>query len=191
MSRPSEPRKKEILVERCLAIAIKTGTLDSSINEIAEKIGTSGRMLVYHFGSKNELERQIISLLETRLQEKLWSFQSLAIQETDRPVKPFLEMWEHLTSPDIHGLLKLTMELNQRAMQGDAETRQFLEQEHQKWITTLSQLLNNEDIALSLFHLFQGAVMDFLTTGNAQRGRRAIRAFLESLELRHHQAFTC
>ena len=191
MSRPNEPKKKEILVERCLAIALERGTLGSSINEIAKKIGTSSRMLVYHFGSKNELERQIVSLLEARLQEKLRSFQSLAIQETDHSVKPFLEMWQHLTSPDMCGLLKLTMELNQRAMQGDAETRQFLEQENQKWIATLSQLLNNEDIALSLFYLFQGAIMDFLTTGRAHPGRRAITAFLESLELGHHQAFTC
>jgi AcrR family transcriptional regulator len=180
MSRPTEPQKKENLIERCLAVAIETGTLGSSINAIAKRIGTSGRMLVYHFGSKSELERQIISLLEMRLREKLWSFQSLEIQETDHPAKPFVEMWEHLTSPKMHGLLKLTMELNQRAMQGDEETRQFLEQESQKWIAALSKVLNNEDVALSLFHLLQGAMMDFLTTGNAQRGRQAIWAFMET-----------
>ncbi|MBD2731782.1 TetR/AcrR family transcriptional regulator, partial [Nostoc sp. FACHB-892] len=75
MSRPTEPQKKQELLEQCLSAAIEAGALDSSINIIANKIGTSGRMLVYHFGSKQELERQLIGLLETRLRQKLWSFQ--------------------------------------------------------------------------------------------------------------------
>ena len=81
----------------------------------------------------------------------------------------------------MHGLLKLTMELNQRAIQGDSETQGFLEQESQKWIESLFDLTNNRTAALTLFHLFQGAILDFLTTGNAQRGQQTIRAFTKTL----------
>lgn len=181
MSRPAEPQKKEELLERCLAAAIEVGALNSSINAIAKKIGTSGRMLVYHFGSKQELERQLIGLLETRLRERLWSFQGVSIEEAECPEDPLLDMWSHLTSPEMHGLLKLTMELNQRAIQGDSETQGFLEQESQKWIESLFDLTNNRTAALTLFHLFQGAILDFLTTGNAQRGQQTIRAFTKTL----------
>ena len=183
MNRPTEPRKKEIILEKCLATAIETGTLGSSINQIAKKIGTSSRMLVYHFGSKSELERQTISLLEMHLQEKLQLFQSLEIQEAKRPVEPFLAIWEHLTSADMCGLLKLTMELQQRAIQGDLETKLFLEKENKKWISILSQMLNNQDVAISLLYLFQGAIIDFLTTGKAENGRRAIMIFFTNLNL--------
>ena len=69
MSRPPEPQKKEELLEKCLNAAIETGSLDCSINVIAKRIGTSGRMLVYHFGSKHSLEKQVISLLERRLRD--------------------------------------------------------------------------------------------------------------------------
>lgn len=181
MSRPTEPQKKEKLLEQCLAAAIEVGALDSSINAIAKRIGTSGRMLVYHFGSKHELERQIIGLLETRLREKLWSFQGVSLEGADCLVEPLLEMWRHLTSPEMHGLLKLTMELNQRAIQGDSETQRFLEQESQKWVDSLFNLTHDKTTALSLFHLFQGAILDFLTTGNAQRGQQTIKAFTETL----------
>ncbi|RUT07700.1 TetR family transcriptional regulator [Dulcicalothrix desertica PCC 7102] len=175
MSRPPEPQKKEELLEKCLNAAIETGSLDCSINVIAKRIGTSGRMLVYHFGSKQELEKQVISLLERRLRDKLWSFQ-LA---TDDKTKALIQMWEHFTSKELHGLLKLTMELNQRAVQGDVETRQFLELEIQKWLEALSQLLHDENKALILLHLFQGAVLDYLTTGNVQRGEQTIRNFIK------------
>ena len=181
MSRPTEPQKKEELLLRCLAAAIEVGALDSSINAIAKRIGTSGRMLVYHFGSKQELERQIIGLLETRLREKLWSFQGVSLEGADCLAQPLLEMWRHLTSPEMHGLLKLMMELNQRAIQGDSETQRFLEQESQKWVDSLFNLTNDKTIALSLFHLFQGAILDFLMTGNAQRGQQTIKAFTETL----------
>lgn len=181
MNRPIEPHKKEELLERCLAAAIEVGVLDSSINVIAKKIGTSARMLVYHFGSKQELERQLIGLLEIRLREKLWSFQGVPPKGADCPAEPLLEMWRHLTSPPMLGLLKLTMELNQRAIQGDSETQRFLEQESQKWIDSLFNLTNDKITALSLFHLFQGAILDFLTTGNAQRGQQTIKAFTETL----------
>jgi AcrR family transcriptional regulator len=181
MSRPTEPQKKQELLEQCLAAAIEAGAFDSSINTIAQRIGTSGRMLVYHFGSKQELDRQLIGLLETRLREKLWSFQSMSLEGEKCLAEPLLELWSHLTSPAMNGLLKLTMELNQRAMQGNLETRRFIEQESQKWVDSLDNLTNDRTAALSLFHLFQGAILDFLTTGNIQRGQQTIQAFTESL----------
>lgn len=181
MSRPTEPQKKEELLERCLAAAIEEGVLDSSLNAIAQRIGTSGRMIVYHFGSKQELERQVIGLLETRLREKLWSFQSVSLEGSDCLAEPLLEMWKHLTSPEMRGLLKLTMDLNQRAIRGDSETQRFLEHESQQWIDSLSNLTNDKTTALSLFHLFQGAILDYLTSGNAQRGQQTIKAFTETL----------
>lgn len=78
-------------------------------------------------------------------------------------------------------MLKLTMELNQRAIQGYSETQRFVEQESQKWIDSLFNLTNDKTTALLLFHLFQGAILDFLATGNAQRGQQSIKAFTETL----------
>jgi AcrR family transcriptional regulator len=179
MSRPAEPQKKQELLEQCLAAAIAVGAFDSSINEIAKRIGTSGRMLIYHFGSKQEFERQLIGLLETRMREQLWSFQNVSLE--GGLGESLLEMWRHLTSPEMHGLLKLTMELNQRAIQGDVETQRFLEYESQQWVDSLATLTKDKTIALSLFHLFQGAILDFLMTGNAQRGQQTIKAFTETL----------
>ncbi len=182
MSRPVEPEKKQEILEQCLAEAIASGAFDSSINAIAKKIGTSARMLIYHFGSKQELDRQLIGLLEMRLREKLWILQEVPSTETACLTETLLAMWQHLTSPEMCGLLKLTMELNQRAIQGDLETQSFLEQESQKWVDSLSHLTNDRTAALSLFHLFQGAILDFLTTGNYQRGQQTIAAVTRNLE---------
>lgn len=181
MSRPTEPQKKAELVEKCLAVAVEAGALDSSLNAIAQRIGTSGRMLVYHFGSKQELERQVIARLEVRLREQLMSLQSTALADADTFAESLLAMWQQFTDPAMQGWLKLTMDLNLRAMQGDADTQQFLEREAQQWVESLAALTGDEAVARSLFHLFQGATLDFLTTGNTQRGEQSIKAFLETM----------
>ncbi|AIE73570.1 MULTISPECIES: TetR/AcrR family transcriptional regulator [unclassified Synechocystis] len=178
MSRPTEPQKKAELLEKCLEMAIEAGALDTSINTIAKRIGTSGRMLVYHFGSKQELERQIIARLEVRLREQLQSLQNTAVADADTVAESLLTMWEQFTAPEMQGWLKLTMDLNLRAMQGDVETQQFLDRETRQWIDSLTALTGDEALARSLFHLFQGATLDFLTTGNAQRGEQSIQSFL-------------
>ncbi|MBD2111125.1 MULTISPECIES: TetR/AcrR family transcriptional regulator [Cyanophyceae] len=188
MSRPTEPQKKAELLEKCLEVAIETGALDASINAIAKRIGTSGRMLVYHFGSKQELERQVIARLEVRLRAQLQSLQSTAVADADTVAESLLAMWQQFTTPAMQGWLKLTMDLNLRAMQGDAETQQFLERETQQWIESLTVLIGDEAVARSLFHLFQGATLDFLTTGNAQRGEQSIKAFLDGMRFSFGEA---
>ncbi|NRB08414.1 MAG: TetR/AcrR family transcriptional regulator [Richelia sp.] len=181
MSRPIEPQKKQKLLEGCLGDAIEVGVLDSSINAFAKIIGTSGRMLVYHFGSKQELEKQLISLLEIRLREQLWSFHSLSGNKTNGLVETLLEMWKHLTSPEMHGLLKLAMEVNQRSIQGDLETQIFVDNETQQWIDSLYNLTNDKTVALLFFHVFQGALLDFFPTGEEQRGKQSIEVFAQSI----------
>jgi hypothetical protein len=41
--------------------------------------------------------------------------------------------------------------------------------------------MEDEAVARSLFHLFQGATLDLLTTVNAHRGKQSIKAFLAGL----------
>ena len=183
MSRPIEPQKKRELLERCLTATIEVGTLDSSINALAKRIGTSGRMLVYHFGSKQELESQLISLLEQRLREQLWSAcQKASSVGGETLTAALLEMWQRLVSPKMNGLVRLSMALSQQAMKGDTEAQAFLERESQQWIAFLVELTDDDESAIALLHLFQGAILDFLTTGNAARGQQTIKKFSHTLQ---------
>lgn len=181
MSRPAQPEKKAELLERCLEAAIQSGSLGSSISAIAKRVGTSSRMLVYHFGSKQALELELVGLLEARLRAEIWPSHTGATTQTGSLEDKLLALWHHLIAPDTVGLLRLSMEINQRALHGDAATQAFLEQESQEWLGFLVKLTSNEHLALGVFHLFHGAILDFLTTGNQQRGLLSIQAFSRAL----------
>src|SRR5579871_5290817 len=55
------------LLDRCLAAFISAGSLDLSLDDLGRKAGTSKRMLVHYFRTRETLEEQAIALLEPRL----------------------------------------------------------------------------------------------------------------------------
>ena len=180
MNRPSEPEKKQKLLARCLDAAIESGALDFSINALARAAGTSGRMLVYHFGSKLALQQELIALLEQRLRENLLVFQQADHPEGEGMVHSLLDFWRHLTRPEMHGLLILWVGLIQRAAQ-EGDTREFFERERRLWIEFLEGITHDHGTARSLYLLLLGALLDYLATGCARSGEQTIRDFAATL----------
>ena len=176
MVRPSQPEKREKLLTRCLDAAMASGTLDFSINALAEAAGTSGRMLVYHFGSKVALQKELITLLESRLRDNLLTFQKEHGDSEEGLAASLLALWAHLTRPEIHGLLTLWLALVQRAPH-DEQTRQYFIKESSLWMEFLTGVTGDETRAGTLYYLLQGALLDFLGTGRADRGQEILKAY--------------
>jgi AcrR family transcriptional regulator len=70
--RPFDHAKREELLATAGAILARTGVVDTSLRELASQMGTSARMLVYYFGSKEQL---ILAVMNRQ--------QRAAIPETD------------------------------------------------------------------------------------------------------------
>jgi AcrR family transcriptional regulator len=58
------------LAEKCLGGFIAAGSLDVSLDRLAEHVGTSKRMLIHYLGSRGALEEKAIALLEDRLRSR-------------------------------------------------------------------------------------------------------------------------
>jgi len=70
VQRESESLPDE-LVKRCLARFVKAGTIDLSLDQLADGVGISKRMLVHYFGNRENLEEAAMTLLEERLRAQL------------------------------------------------------------------------------------------------------------------------
>lgn len=70
MPRKKQRRSREQLLEACLAAFIRAGTMDLSLDTLAEGAGTSKRMLIHYFGGRDALEEMAMSLLEDRLRAR-------------------------------------------------------------------------------------------------------------------------
>ncbi|GDY76129.1 hypothetical protein SAV31267_056140 [Streptomyces avermitilis] len=66
MPRPPDPAKRRDLLDRVREYMIRNGLADLSLRPLARSLGTSDRMLLYYFGSKERMVAEALALDERR-----------------------------------------------------------------------------------------------------------------------------
>ena len=110
--RPARQR----LLDAVVAHFTAEGLADQSLRRIAEAIGTSHRMLLYHFGSKDGLLLAVVREVEARTQGAWPRSAEDALGETDELIR---RMWAYLSDPALGDFERLFFALYGRALQGD------------------------------------------------------------------------
>jgi AcrR family transcriptional regulator len=175
------PRKKdlgnrEFLLDACLTAFARAGTLDVSLDALAGAAGSSKRMLIHYFGSREALEEMAMARLEDRLRAR---FRAGAFPAATPMKTVVMALWEQLTAPQSRGVLLLTMDLVRRSWSGSEQGKRFFEEQQRLWAEMLREFLPDERAIESLLQLFQGAALVYLATGDRDRGRRALARFVE------------
>ncbi len=126
MARPPNPGIRARLRDQAVNYVLSHGVGDLTLRPLARALKTNARMLVYHFGSREGLMREILSRLreleDARIQA--W-FQS---GEKPRTMPEFLSWyWNRLSAPRARPAVRLIFELytlalkNPRAYSGALE----------------------------------------------------------------------
>jgi len=170
-------RSREQLLEACLTAFIRAGTLDLSLDTLAKAVGSSKRMLVHYFGSRDAIEEMAMSRLEDRLRAR---FRAGAFPANASLQSVVAALWEQTTSPASQGVVRLTMDLTRRSWSGSERARNFFEEQQRLWSEMLREFLPDAGAVETLLQLFQGAMLVYLVTGDRERGRRALDRFISA-----------
>ena len=170
-------RNRDQLLESCLAAFIRAGTLDLSLDTLAEAVGTSKRMLVHYFGGRDAIEEMAMSLLEDRLRAR---FRASAFPTGASLQSVVAALWEQTTSAQSRGVVLLTMDLTRRSWSGSERAKRFFEEQQRLWSELLREFLPDPGAVETLLQLFQGAMLVYLVTGDQERGRRALDRFIST-----------
>src|SRR5690242_511305 len=108
---PDETRRRELLDALIDAFA-RGGVGGRSLRDVAVAVGTSHRMLLHHFGSREELLLAVVEEVERRQTRML-------VELPDEPGDAFLAMWADLRRPEVRPLERLFFECYSRAAQGE------------------------------------------------------------------------
>src|SRR3984957_21201613 len=92
------PAPKERLLNAVVESALTDGIADKSLRAIAAAAGTSHRMLIHHFGSREGLLVEVIHAVEARQRAVL---AELARNGGEEPAARDMRFWEHLRSPEL------------------------------------------------------------------------------------------
>jgi len=178
----------EGILDRCLAAFVGAGTLDLSLDKLAAGVGVSKRMLIHYFGGKAAIEELATERLEERLRAQ---FRVDAFPPGTSLADVVLALWERTTRPESRGVLLLVMDLNRRAWNssqaGSDRARAFYMEQQRLWVDLLLEFSPDRELVESVLQLFQGLVLAFLVSGDADQGRKALERYLSIVE-RHDRA---
>src|ERR1700746_2657997 len=112
MARTPDTERRRQLLDALIEEFATGGIGDRSLREVATAVGTSHRMLLHHFGSREDLLVAIVEEVERRQMGLLGDL------PTD-PGKGFAAMWADLHRPELRNLERLFFECYARAAQGE------------------------------------------------------------------------
>jgi AcrR family transcriptional regulator len=171
----SEPQNLGQLVEGCLAAFIAAGTLDLSLDQLARVVGTSKRMLIHYFGSREILEQKAVALLEDRLRDR---FNVSRFPPGASLATVVSALWDQSTAPQSRGTLLLIMDVSRRTWSGSDRAKAFYAEQQRRWVDLLLKFLPDPRAVEELLQLFQGAILVYLVTGDSEKGKRALQRML-------------
>jgi AcrR family transcriptional regulator len=149
--------RREELLEKAYAYVLEHGLADMSLRPLAKAIGSSPRVLLFLFGSKDELVRALLA----RARED-------ELAHADGP----LEVWAWLAAPEHRGLLSLWLEAYARSVADPTGPwAGFARATVADWLA----LLDGDTGALAVL---RGAMLDLLATGDEPRITAAVAAQL-------------
>jgi AcrR family transcriptional regulator len=158
--------------------ALNAGIADLSLRELAGAIGTSHRMLLYHFGSRAGLLVAVSQVVEER--------QRAALLESAGSEEDARAFWKRLSSPDMWPQERLFFELYAHALLGRPGTERFLEGIVEAWVApmTKSMVEAGWDKAVARVDarlgvaVARGLLLDLLATGDKRGVDEAHERFL-------------
>ena len=84
--------RRDDLLEKIADVLLADGVAESSLRPLAEKIGSSARLLIYHFETKEKLIKCALAVVRMRVEHSL---QILAARKRPDSLKASLTMfWE-------------------------------------------------------------------------------------------------
>jgi AcrR family transcriptional regulator len=172
MRRQAEKRLgREELLDRCLKSFLEAGTLDLSLDQLAQPVGISKRMLIHYFGGRENIEHGAIARLEDRLREQ---FSPESFPAGISGNKVVMALWERTTAPASKPVLLLVMDISRRAWNGSVRARTFYDEQQKLWVKLLLHYIPDRRAVEDVLQVFQGATLAYLITGDPEPGRQAL-----------------
>ena len=181
-----DPRRD--LLERVMHEVALHGLADRSLRDIGTAIGSSHRMLHYHFGSRDGLVAAIVAEMEPQQRRQL---RDLATT-TDDPSEIMRQVWSETSSPPLRPFVRLFFEALTQALAERPGTEGFLESLTDGWLDDGAEITaqlsladgpmsDRVDLRLGVA-VTRGLLIDVLASGDAGPATEAYERFIELVE---------
>lgn len=174
---------RERLLEAIVEHLADRGTHDLTLRGLASAIGTSHRMLNYHFGSRDGVLVAVAREVEERQRQGL---ADLMADVGASPIETMWAMYERLADPKLRAQERLFFDLYNRAVQADPDAEPLLDGVVETWVQPLVALFtrlgfDTEDAAAEArlaIAVARGLLLDLLATEDRPATDRAMKRYI-------------
>ncbi len=177
MVRTPDLERRRQLLDALVAEFASGGVGDRSLRDVAGAVGTSHRMLLHHFGSREDLLIAIVEEVERRQMGLL----------PDLPASPaenFAAMWADVRRPELRHLERLFFECYARAAQGEKPFDRMVPGAVDGWLAEIDVVAGHSaDRAMARLGLavVRGLLLDLVATNDDAGVNAAATAFAKLL----------
>lgn len=160
------------LLDASVAYVREHGMTGLTLRTLATAIGTSHRMLVYHFGSKDGLLVAIVEAVEAEERRRLADVD----RRFDDPADALRAVWAEVSAAEHDGAERLFFELYGQALQGVAPADTLLPGLVHDWLAGSSGPARAE--MRLMLAVVRGLLLDLLATGERAEVDAAFERFV-------------
>jgi AcrR family transcriptional regulator len=175
VARPPDVERRRQLLDALIKEFADSGIGDRSLRDIADAVGTSHRMLLHHFGSRNELLITIVEEVERRQM-------ALLPDASTEPADGMAAMWADLRRPEMRPLERLFFECYARGAQGEQPFARMVPGAVDSWLAEVDATTGRtSDPALVRLGLAvtRGLLLDLVATNDDAGVDAAAQAFTD------------
>jgi|SRR5450631_157257 len=174
------PGRKQQLLEDLIAYFIRHGVADVSLRPMAKEVGTSARLLIFHFHSKEKLLFEVLDEMQTRLQRSLKDL--LANPGADRSA-PLRIFWDWALNEQNFAHLRVLYQLHILAAQDSKTYGKYLKRNSLNWLEVVLAILKPSQrspaLATLIVAIFDGLFIEVMSSGDRRSATAAIDQFVE------------
>lgn len=175
MPRPPDDRRRTELLDRVIDVVAAGGIGGRSLRDIAAEAGTSHRMLLHHFGTRDELLLAVVDEIERR--------QAATLPDLpDDPADAVAAMWADVSRPELRPFERLFFECYARGAQGETPFDRMHPRAVDGWLDAATEVSEGTvDRALIRLGLAvsRGLLLDLVATGDDEGVAAAAAAFAD------------
>jgi AcrR family transcriptional regulator len=186
MVRIADLHRPEELLDAIVIYIAKKGIAELSLRPLARAVHSSPRVLLYYFGSKEELILKAIARLRERQRA---GFGKMREVRYERPADLCHAIWKQMSAPESEPAFKLSFEIYALALRHPKRFANFLSSSVEDWLEFLSEPLlrkgHNKAEARAFATIviagFRGFMLDFCASHDRERIDRAVEMWLIAL----------
>jgi AcrR family transcriptional regulator len=191
MARPADPGIRTRLRDQAVGYVMTHGIGDLSLRPLAKALKTNARMLIYHFGSREELMREILAGLRERESGRIERWMKSG--RKPRTMPEFLRWyWRRISAPQARSAVRLVFELYALALRNPRAYPGVLEEPVAFWPKLVRAMGVESEVdeveATLLLAASRGLLLDLCATSDRRRTGAAmdlLARLFEGVDSRH------